>query len=161
MSQLTVPFLLSLLIVSIFGRSTDIIYAAWPSFSPSSSWLWYIWQSQLMLRRMAPNRSLPVIILRCQLLSSFHVTICDLIIWYATIFLPKVRWRMQARWVAMHASRMKGVQVEVKQLDDMEKAGILGCIVKIVEHDLHKIMKSVQSCSKTFANHSEDCNMLN
>ena len=42
---------------------------------------------------------------------------------------------MQARWVAMHASRMKGVQVEVKQLDDMEKAGILGCIVKIVEHN--------------------------
>lgn len=33
----------------------------------------------------------------------------------------EVRWRMQARWVAMHASRMKGVQVEVKQLDDMEK----------------------------------------
>eukprot|EP00435_Cladocopium_sp_Y103_P068480 s1255_g31.t1 len=33
----------------------------------------------------------------------------------------EVRWRMQARWVAMHASRMKGVQVEVKQLDDREK----------------------------------------
>ena len=61
-----------------------------------------------------------------------------------TIFLPKVRWRMQARWVAMHASRMKGVQVEVKQLDDMEKAGMVGR-VKIVENDLHQIKTSVQS----------------
>ena len=59
MSQLTMPFLLSLLIVPIFGRSTDIIYAAWPSFSPSSSWLWYIWQLQLMLRH-APKRSLSI-----------------------------------------------------------------------------------------------------
>lgn len=28
---------------------------------------------------------------------------------------------MQARWVAMHAARMKGVQVEVKHLDTVEK----------------------------------------
>lgn len=33
----------------------------------------------------------------------------------------EVRWRMQARWVAMHAARMKGVQVEVKSLDDAEQ----------------------------------------
>ena len=33
----------------------------------------------------------------------------------------EVRWRMQARWVAMHASRMKGVQVEVKTMDNIEK----------------------------------------
>lgn len=33
----------------------------------------------------------------------------------------EVRWRIQARWVAMHAARTKGVQVEVKKLDDTEK----------------------------------------
>lgn len=33
----------------------------------------------------------------------------------------QVRWRIQARWVAMHAARTKGVQVEVKKLDDTEK----------------------------------------
>ena len=64
---------------------------------------------------------------------------------------------MQARWVAMHASRMKGVQVEVKQLDDMEKAGMVGR-VKIIENDLHQIKTSVQSW-RLFAKNSEDCNL--
>ena len=37
--------------------------------------------------------------------------------------LIQVRWRSQARWVAMRTMRAKGVQVEVQQLDAEEKAG--------------------------------------